>query len=242
MWKVLLIVFVPASLLTLTYVGVGHISAVQKAIPSLLLFFLLALLILFPIELFLVGFASKKAFGRYSLKSAFTSHQKLTWWQIALYGALGWLFAGLATLTIAPIENMLFASISARLSELLPAYFDWTNFEYLENYSRSTLILTAVVLLVFNGFVGPIIEELFFRGYLTAKISRYGKFAPLIITVLFSLYHFWLPFNNLFRIVAFFPAFYITWKKRNIFISIVTHCLSNIFSTISIILMIRTFF
>jgi len=241
MWKVLLYIFVPTSILTMVYVGVGQISAVQKAIPSLLLFFLLALLILFPIEILIVCFASKKALGRYSLKSAFTNHLKLPRWQIALFGLLAWLFVGLMTITIAPLENMLFAPVSFGLSELLPAYFDWTNFDYLENYSRSTLILTAVVLFVFNGFVGPIIEELFFRGYLTAKISRYGKYVPLIITVLFSLYHFWLPFNNLFRIIAFYPAFYITWKKRNIFISIITHCLSNLFSTISIILMIRTF-
>jgi len=241
MWKVLLYIFVPTSILTMAYVGVGQISAVQKAIPSLLLFFLLALLILFPLEILIVCSASKKSFGRFSLKSAFINYQKLPWWQIVLFGSLGWLFAGIMTFTIAPIENTLFAPASVWLSEFLPAYFDWTNIDYLENYSRSTLILTALVLLVFNGFVGPIIEELFFRGYLTAKISRYGKFAPLIITVLFSLYHFWLPFNNFFRIIAFYPAFYITWKKRNIFISILTHCLSNLFSTISIILMIRAF-
>jgi uncharacterized protein len=122
----------------------------------------------------------------------------------------------------------------------LPAYFDWTNFAFLEQYSRSTLILTAVVIFVFNGFIGPLIEELFFRGYLTAKISRYKNYAPLIITVLFSFYHFWLPFNNLFRIFAFFPAFYLAWKKRNIFIAIVCHCLSNLFSSISIIIMISS--
>lgn len=239
-WQVLLLIFVPASLITLAYVGIGHLSAVQTAIPSLLLFFLLAILILFPFEILVVLFASKKKFGRYSLQSAFINHQKLPWWQIALFGVLTWGFAGLMTVTIMPLENMLFAPFSEWLSELLPAYFDWTNFTYLEQYTRSTLILTAVVLFVFNGFVGPIIEELFFRGYLTAKISRYGKYAPLIITVLFSLYHLWLPFNNLFRIIAFFPAFYLAWKKKNIYIAIVCHCLSNLFSSISIILMIRT--
>jgi uncharacterized protein len=240
LWKVLLIIFVPTLLLTLTYAGIGQLSSVQKAIPSLLLFFLLALLILFPLEILIVLLASKKEFGRYSLKSAFTNHQKLPWWQIALYGSLAWLFAGLTAFTIGPLENLLLAPLSGWLSGLIPAYFDWTNIAYLENYSRSTLILTAVVIFVFNGFVGPIIEELFFRGYLTAKISRFGKYAPLIITVLFSFYHFWLPFNNLFRIIAFFPAFFITWKKRNIFISIVTHCLSNLFSSISIILIITS--
>jgi uncharacterized protein len=240
MWQVLLLVFVPASLITLAYVGIGHIPAVQNVMPSLTLFFLLAILILFPIEILVVLFASKQEFGRYSLQSAFTNYQKLPWWQITLFGVLTWGFAGLMTVTIMPLENLLFAPFSERFSELLPAYFDWTNFSFLEQYSRSTLILTAVVIFVFNGFIGPIIEELFFRGYLTAKISRYKKFAPLIITVLFSFYHFWLPFNNLFRIFAFFPAFYLAWKKKNIFIAIVCHCLSNLFSSISIIIMLSS--
>ena len=240
LWQVLLLVFVPASLITLAYVGIGHISAVQNVMPSLTLFFLLAVLILFPIEILVVLFASKKEFGRYSVQSAFTNYQKLPWWQIALYGVLTWGFAGLMAVTIMPLENMLFAPFSEWLSELLPAYFDWTNFAFLEQYTRSTLILTAIVIFVFNVFIGPFIEELFFRGYLTARISRYKKFAPLIITVLFSFYHFWLPFNNLFRIFAFFPAFYLAWKKSNIFIAIVCHCLSNLFSSISIIIMLSS--
>jgi len=239
-WQVLLLVFVPPFLLMVAYVGLGHITAVQNAIPALLLFFLLAVLILFPIELFVVLRASKVEFGRYSLQSAFTIHKKLPWWQIALFGALTWGFAGLMTVTIMPLESSLFAPLSERLSAVLPAYFDWTDFAYLERYTRSTLILTAFVLMIFNGFIGPIIEELFFRGYLTAKIKRYGAMAPVIITVLFSLYHFWLPFDNLFRIAAFLPAFYLAWRKKNIYIAIVCHVLSNLFSTINIIMMITS--
>ena len=172
LWQLLLLVFIPPSLLMLAYAGIGQIPAVQNAIPSLLLFYLLALLILFPFELLVVLVASKKEFCRYSLKSALTNYQKIPWWQIALFGMLTWGFAGLMTVTILPLENQLFAPLSQRLSELIPAYFDWTNIPYLERYSASILILTAVVLFIFNGFVGPIIEELFFRGYLTAKINR----------------------------------------------------------------------
>jgi hypothetical protein len=239
MWQVLLLIFVPTTLLTLAYVWVGHISAVQTTIPSVLLFLLLAALILFPIEIAVVLLASKNEFGRYSLKSAFITHQKLPWWQIALFGTLTWGFAGLMVVTIAPLENQLFAPLSAWLTDLMPAYFDWTNIAALEQYTRPVLILTVIGYFILNGLVGPIIEELFFRGYLTAKISRYGKYAPLIITVLFSLYHFWLPFNNLFRIAAFYPAFYLTWKKKNIFIAIVCHVLSNLFTAINFFLIIK---
>ena len=117
----------------------------------------------------------------------------------------------------------------------MPAYFDWHNIEYYQRYSKNILLVTCVVYSILNVIIAPIIEELFFRGYLTSKLSRVGDSAPLIITVLFSLYHFWLPFNNLFRISAFLPAALIAWRKKNIYIAIVFHCLCNVFSTVSFI-------
>lgn len=228
-WKVLLLIFVPTSLLMLVYIFAGLIF--QDAIPSRLLFYLSAGFILFPIELFVVLQASKKEYGSYSLKSAFSYHQKLSWWKILLFGSLLWGFAGLMTVTIAPLEERLFAP----LAERLPAYFDWTNIDQWTHYSRTVLLLTGVVYFVLNGFIGPIVEELYFRGYLTAKISRFGNYAPLIITVLFSLYHFWLPFNNIFRIIVFFPAAYLAWRMKNIYIAIVFHILSNLVSAIGLI-------
>jgi hypothetical protein len=231
--KVILLIFIPTSILTLAYVIVGHL--VHETIPAFLLFFILAMLILFPVQLTVVLRASKKEYGKYSLQSAFSNHQKLSWWKVFIYGALLWGFAGIMSVTIAPLEYSLFAPISDRLYDVLPAYFDWNNLEYLRQYPRNTLIVTITILAIFNIIIGPITEEFFFRGYLTAKISRYGKYAPLIITVLFSLYHLWLPFNNLFRIIIFYPAAYIAWKLNNIYISIVFHCLSNLVSSIIII-------
>ncbi|MDQ0257768.1 membrane protease YdiL (CAAX protease family) [Evansella vedderi] len=232
-WKVLLLIFLPTSLLTLTYLLVGYLLG--DTIPTILIFFLLAMFLLFPIQIFVVIRASKKEYGSYSLKSAFSNYQKLKWWQIFLYAALTWGFAGLMTITIAPLENMLFASVSKQLFDMLPPYFDWSNIDYLLNYSTNILLFTCVMFVILNVFIGPIVEELFFRGYLTAKMSRFGNYTPFIVTVLFSLYHFWLPFNNLFRIIAFFPAFYLAWKKKNIFIAIGFHCLCNAFSTITFI-------
>jgi uncharacterized protein len=229
--RVLLLIFIPPSLLMLSYGVVGQFY--QDTIPSLLLFFLLAMVLLFPLQLFVVLSASKKEYGSYSLKSAFSNHRPVSWWKILLFGALLWGFAGLMVFTVAPLEDMLFAPITERLAPLLPAYFDWTNLEFLQQYPRNILLLTIAGYFFLNGLIGPIVEELFFRGYLTAKISRYRHYAPFIITVLFSLYHFWLPFNNLFRIIIFFPAAFIAWKMKNIYIAIVFHCLSNLFMAVN---------
>lgn len=231
--SVLCLVFAPTSLLTLTYVLVGHL--VQDAIPSLLLFFLLAVFMLFPVQLFVVLSAGKREYGRYTLKSAFIYHEKLSWWKIVVYGSLLWGFAGLMTATIAPLENRLLAPVAERLAHILPPYFDWNNLGHLQRYPRGILLLTCVAYFMLNGFVGPITEELFFRGYLTAKIDRFGGSAPFIMTVLFSLYHFWLPFSNLFRIIIFYAAAYVAWKKKNIYIAIVFHVLSNLVSAVGFI-------
>jgi AcrR family transcriptional regulator len=40
-----------------------------------------------------------------------------------------------------------------------------------------------------------VVEELYFRGYLLPRISRFGGWAPVINCCLFALYHFWQPFN-----------------------------------------------
>lgn len=231
--KILFMIFVPSSILTAIYIIVGGLN---QTVPSLLLFYICATLILFPIELGVVLHASKKEYGSYSLKSAFTNYNKMSWWKIFLFGAFLFGFAGLMSATVGPLENKLFAPLSNLLKQNTPVYFDWQNIEYLKQYSKDILLLTCVSYFILNVFVGPIIEELFFRGYLMSKLNRYGKFAPLIITVLFSLYHFWIPFNNLFRISIFFPAAWLAWKKKNIYISIVFHCLCNLMSTVSFII------
>jgi membrane protease YdiL (CAAX protease family) len=45
--------------------------------------------------------------------------------------------------------------------------------------------------------------------------------------VLFSLYHFFSPWQNPGRILAFAPWVYVVWRKKNIGIGIAVHCLMN---------------
>lgn len=231
--KVVAFIFIPTAILTALYIFIGYM---QTVVPSLLLFSLLAIIVLFPFEVGMVMKASKKEHGKYSLKSAFNHYNKMSPLKIFIYGFFLSGFAGVVSITIAPLENSLFAPLSDKIAQTMPQYFNWNNIEYLKQYSKEILLATCIVYFICNVIIGPIIEELFFRGYLTSKMSRFGNFAPLIITVLFSLYHFWLPFNNLFRICAFFPAAWMAWKKKNIYIIIVFHCLCNLLSTVSFII------
>lgn len=225
-------VLIPTSLLSLTYLVLGCLF--QK-IPYLLLFCILGTVILVPVELGMILSASKKEYGTYSLKSALSGQEKMPVWQILMIAMLFFGMAGLFSALIAPLENQVFAAIRASVLNKLPAGFDWTNMEYLRSFPRPILIFTYIYYSIFNILIGPITEELFFRGYLTSHYEKQNRFTPILIAVLFSLYHFWLPFNNVFRILIFAPVAYVAYRKKNLYISICFHCLCNLISVIGFI-------
>jgi membrane protease YdiL (CAAX protease family) len=96
-----------------------------------------------------------------------------------------------------------------------------------ETLSGAALAVTVVAVFILNGFVGPITEELYFRGHLLPRLDRFGKGAPVLNTVLFSLYHFWTPWQNLARILGFLPTTWMTWRTRSIYVSLAAHVLTN---------------
>lgn len=228
----LLNIFIPTTLLTLSYLLLGHFCK----IPHLLLFCLLGTVFILILQLSLIFRASKKAFGAYSLKSAFVGQEKFPFWKSLIIAFVFFGVAGLLSAFVAPLENQLFAPLRSRLLSVLPAGFDWTNFEYIKSFPKPVLVITCVYYCIFNVFLGPVTEELFFRGYLTSHYKTQNSFTPILIAILFSLYHFWLPFNNIFRILAFGSVAYVAYKKKNIYISIFFHCICNLLTSVSFVL------
>jgi membrane protease YdiL (CAAX protease family) len=84
----------------------------------------------------------------------------------------------------------------------------------------------------------PITEELYFRGFLLPRMARWGIWAPLISVALFSLYHFWLPWENPTRIIALLPLVYAVQWKRNIYLSIAVHSLLNTIGSIGLLMLV----
>jgi len=225
-------IFMPTIVLSLSYLILGHFCSM----PYILLFCILGTVILVPMELGMIISASKKEYGTYSLKSAFEGQEKLALWKIVLIAFIFFGIAGLLSAFVAPIENQIFAEMRATLLNNLPIGFDWTNYEYIKSFSKPTVVVTCIYYCIFNVILGPVTEELFFRGYLTSHYKTQNAFTPILIAILFSLYHFWLPFNNIFRILVFAPVAYVAYKKKNIYISIGNHCLCNLISCIFFVL------
>lgn len=205
-------------------------------LPTLLIFCILGGLFLMPVEWFLILRQSKKDYGKYSPEAALIAQEKQSVLHTLFFALVLFGVAGIFSVTIQPLENMLLSGLREKLLSLLPAGFDWNHIEYIKSFPKNIIMATCAVYFVFNVFVGPITEEFFFRGYLTAYNSRYGKWTPVIITIFFSLYHFWLPFQNVFRIFVFLPMAYISYRKRNLYICMTSHIFCNLFTTISFII------
>ncbi len=118
---------------------------------------------------------------------------------------------------------------------------DWlvlsTFAQNLSHYSPG--VLWAVVTLSFAmNTVVPIVEEMYFRGYLLPRLGGLGRWAPLVNVALFSLYHFWLPWEFPTRIVTLLPMVYAVQWKHNIYISMLAHVLLNTIGSVGLLIMV----
>jgi membrane protease YdiL (CAAX protease family) len=94
--------------------------------------------------------------------------------------------------------------------------------------SAGVIAALLVIAFVFNGLVGPITEELYFRGYLLPRVDRYGVWAPVLNTLLFSIYHVWTPWRWPQIAVGFLPLALAAWRTRSIYVSMAAHVTVNI--------------
>src|SRR5215210_1428797 len=97
----------------------------------------------------------------------------------------------------------------------------------IHDYSASSWIVTLCAFFLLNGVIGPVVEELYFRGFLLPRMERLGRWAPLVNATLFSIYHFWSPWQILARIVGIGPMVYAVRWKRSVYLGMAVHCALN---------------
>lgn len=141
--------------------------------------------------------------------------------RLILYCAGLFAFAFLVWGLTQPLNNL----ITDKLLSWLPTWYTVQDFN---GYSKLVIIQTLTLNLLLNGVVAPFMEEFYFRGYLLPRMKAWGKWAPVMNTILFSLYHFWQPQIWLTLLISLFPMCYLVWKTEDLRIGIYTHCILNI--------------
>jgi len=231
--QTLLLHLVPGATLTIAFTLLGPWMKANH-LPPMLAILLPILFVLIPLELGVLYYLGYRRNGRLSLEGIVLYRERLPIKEYFIFPLLllVWFilsFAALANLDEAILKSMFF---------WLPDWFNLSLFNPTE-YSQSVLKVTFLLTLTLNGIAGPLVEELYFRGYLLPRMEWMKGWGPLVDAVLFSIYHFFSPWQNLTRIAALIPMLYIVGWKKNIYVSMLAHCLKN---TISTLLMVSVFF
>jgi hypothetical protein len=197
----------------------------RLGLNNLLTFNLLAVLFLVPLELGILFEVGKKQSGRFTLQGVVLNRQPIPLGQLL----------GLALLTLVYLL-VCFTQLQNRLDPWLQkTLFGWVPEWFilmhgLDQAPRSLAILTILVSMVCTSWIAPFVEEYYFRGYLLPRLARFGRLAPVINGVLFSLYHFFTPWQALTRIIALVPMAWLVQRKRNLYISVIAHIVLNTLS------------
>ncbi len=193
----------------------------EQGFPSVMAISLAGIFVLIPFEL---GFLlyQKRLTGKNLFNGVIQYCQRIPTWQYFVWVPVVFLITGL----LFTIFNF--------TSKFIMTLFNWMPSDMILNmglsneYSKTILIITYGVLLLFIVLILPAIEELYFRGYLLPRMPPNLKgWTPIIHSVLFALYHTWTPWMFIVRTIGVLPLIYMVKHKKNIYLGIIVHCLLN---------------
>jgi membrane protease YdiL (CAAX protease family) len=221
---------VPGALATLIFVGLAGPTE-AAGYPPLTAFLIAIAVGIVPFELGVVVLAGRRTESGVGPLAAIPYRRPMRGrdWLLLVPGLLLFGIIGFGALALVepPIRDALFGWLPAWFVAPVPL-------ESVNDYSRSAWAVTLVAYAVLNAIVGPVIEELYFRGYLLPRMSQFGRWAPLLNVILFSLYHFWSPWQFLSRIAGVAPFAYGVWWKQNVYLGIVVHIALNAVSVATV--------
>jgi membrane protease YdiL (CAAX protease family) len=212
---------IPGALTTLAYVVLAPFIE-SAGFPPIAALLAAIVIVLLPVELAVILRAGSDPAHR--IRSAVPYRRPLPirdWvWLVPVLIVAAFIGFGLS-MAVEP-------SVIASLFGWVPDWFVRPiDLDLIGDYSREAWLVTLGAYLVLNGFLGPIVEELYFRGYLLPRMEWMGRWAPLVNVTLFSVYHFWSPWQIVGRILGFGPTVYAVRWKENIYLGMVVHCSLN---------------
>ena len=198
--------------------------------PTLFVLILTDIIVIVLLELSILLFISKKKANKYSLKNVVPYTKKMPVLHFIGYLVVLIVYGYLISLLLSPISVILKDSLFSWMPEVF-----LTETINPTSLSMTILLITAILAVIIIGIAVPIVEELYFRGFLMSRISRLGKiWAPLTIVILWAIYHFWAPWNILTFIVLYFPIAWVVMRTENIYLSIITHSFAIIMLVLAV--------
>jgi uncharacterized protein len=231
--KTLFLHLFPGLVMLVFYIAIAPM-VIAEGYPPIFGSILTIPVILVPWMLGYLALEGKRLTGRYNIMAAVSYREKLpagryAAWSIALivWGVLLMLTAG-AWLTPA---------LASALHGWLPEWFlNSVELDMITAMPRENLIIFLVFYMIFVAIVAPWIEELYFRGNLMPALSRMGIMAPVLGTLLFTIYHFESLWENPVRFLMVLPLSVAVWKTRSVNIGIIVHVALNTLGGVALII------
>ena len=108
-------------------------------------------------------------------------------------------------------------------------------------YSDEALLITAALLLLGTVLVAPVVEELYFRGFLLPRMpQRLGAWRVPAHVALFAGYHLYSPWLTPTRVIAILPLAYVALRTQDVRIGMVAHVVLNATDLAAILLFTGT--
>lgn len=220
-------------LLSLTFYCLTAPIAVAYGFPSMFAFILAMICTSLPFELGYLLYQSEQINGEMSLKGLFDFKSKLSSDEylllvpaLVIWGAVCLGFIGLV---IDPI-------IINKLFSFLPEWFNVNDIIYnAPKYPSNALIVTLVLSFIVLGIIAPLIEELYFRGYLLPRISEYESTSPFISAILSCMYHFHTPWQLFSNLLFYWPFAHLVWKRNDLKLALYIRVILGIGLSLSLI-------
>jgi membrane protease YdiL (CAAX protease family) len=207
------------------YVAFGPVL-IEQGYPGLAPLLLAEVLILAPMGIGHLAIREHQLKGNWQLR-------KTVWLRKSMPAKsfIGWTILGVLTcfLLYAPLYP-----VGIYLREQVFYWLPEWYFNPVAGSATNDLVAKVFLVAIFtDGLLAPLVEEFFFRGYLLPRMAYLKEWAPVVNGVLFGLYHFWQPHNLLALIGVGMVLSYVVWKKQNIWLGVVIHCILNLLGAVA---------
>jgi len=226
--KSIVLHILPGALVTLGFIAFKPLLD-SSDYPPLLAFLLAILLIDLPFMWGVMLYEGRRLNGRFSLDQIVLYREKVPWRSFIV------IFTGafLTAFFLISLANPVTEFLKVQVFSGLPQWMFLDEQSQYQIYAKGVLIAIFIFQLVLTGIVLPWTEELYFRGYLLPRITRHGKWTPLIGGVLFGLYHGWQIYGFVGVFLLGVVLGYVVWWKRDIRLGIGLHILANAFTRLA---------
>ena len=216
----------PGIVLSIMYIFFSKVG-ILAGYPKLVILGFSTIFSTIPLELGYLFYVAKKEEGTLNIFQILGLKGKLKIKALILYVLLLIIVGMIFLMALKPLSNYILEAVFYWIP-------DWYNFvQDLSLFNKYYIIIAVLVSFFIFTLIGPIVEELYFRGFLLARMKWMGKYSVLVNVILFSIYHFYQPWFVITRIAMMLPLYYFVYKKDSLRLGIIVHCLANFADVVS---------